>query len=625
MKQSGKMRFAAVLVTVIWVCLEVWAVGPVMRESDQASLLEGAVNLANRSSSWSDNDSYNYDKQYFSYWVVAAWLKVRGVVEVDGSVPQLVREGNLLAVVLFSLALLAAVGSQRKWSSPQVAALYCALFTPVLAFSGMLLSPNMISAAFVLTIVVMLRRNETAGEEADPGPSLVRIGLVALIAWAATAARQDVILLMPLLALLARRGEPLRALFHDKLVGAMAGGCIAAMVGGYLLSATHTAMPKPFFVPQSFVAYLGGGLGVLLLLVLLFAARLGFSGSLRRTALGAAVLVPLLFYCCVLYTPRHLFLAAMAVLLTIFFDRGREAWISLAASRLGRVVIVLTVLGTLVFWVVGVRMSGMKSGRPVMSAATLFPSTDGFWPLGAHSWFFSRLAQSSREPVDHNQQVWAAWNDVDLTLLPPGRGAALSSGLVSYATLHLAWAGAEEARRIEDADYVVFDGRTLGKRQRGVNNTEGPNRSRLLELLKHGNVRVIGAAFGQRIFLWTPGKSKEINARVSLKLALYEHFGGNDFRLERDLESVRLKELEGHRAVLVCRSEARLQKFRRALMSEGEIGKVSSSYDSEPWAVLPLTASELRGSRKLLDEGEEGIWIAFGTLPSFMDVRSYAK
>ena len=75
------MRLAASLVTVVWICLEVWAVGPTMRESDQASLLEGAVQLLVGDKDFKDNDSYNYDKQYLSYWVVAGWLKVRNPVE----------------------------------------------------------------------------------------------------------------------------------------------------------------------------------------------------------------------------------------------------------------------------------------------------------------------------------------------------------------------------------------------------------------------------------------------------------------------------------------------------------------------------------------------------------------
>lgn len=105
MMRPGTVRFGAVIITVVWVCLEVWAVGPVMRESDQASLLEGAVDLVRGTEKWSENPSYNYDKQFLSYWVVAAWLKIRGVLDGDGTVMASVREGNLLAATLFVLAL----------------------------------------------------------------------------------------------------------------------------------------------------------------------------------------------------------------------------------------------------------------------------------------------------------------------------------------------------------------------------------------------------------------------------------------------------------------------------------------------------------------------------------------
>ena len=45
MTRHGTMRLAASVVAVFWICLEIWAVGPVMRESDQASLLEGSLQL----------------------------------------------------------------------------------------------------------------------------------------------------------------------------------------------------------------------------------------------------------------------------------------------------------------------------------------------------------------------------------------------------------------------------------------------------------------------------------------------------------------------------------------------------------------------------------------------------
>jgi hypothetical protein len=625
MMRPGTVRFGAVIITVVWVCLEVWAVGPVMRESDQASLLEGAVDLVRGTERWSENPSYNYDKQFLSYWVVAAWLKIRGVLDGDGTVMASVREGNLLAATLFVLALLAAVGSQRKWSGVQVAVLYCVLFSPVLAFSGVFLSPNMISAAFLLTLVVMLRGGAGLGEE-DARQSVVRIGLVGVISFAATAARQDIILLMPLLALMTARGDSLRGFFKNPLIWALGVGCLIAVAAGFLMSVNRAVLPTPFFVLPTFVTYIAGGLGAVLLLLLVFAGRLGLSRCLRKFSLAGAMLLPLLFYACVLYTPRHLFLAAMALLVTILFDRGREAWSALVVGRLGRIAVILTVIGTVAPWIVGARMSGWKSGRVVTASSTLYPSTDGFWPLGAYGWYFSRLANAAVDPADHNQQVWAAWTQVDFSQLPPGKGAVLSSGLVSYGTLNLAWAGRERAQNIDEADFVLFDDRTLGKRQRGVNSTEGPNRGRVVDLLKRGNIRVVGSAMGQRILLWTDETRERLEPGVSVKLALHAYFGGNDFRLARwGSEEWRIDELEGHRGVVAGRAADALQILRNHLEGDREFVKYESDYDENPWWTVSVTAAEIKKLRSLSEATHQELWVAFGTLPAFMDVRKYGK
>ena len=108
------MRLAASVVAVLWICLEIWAVGPVMRESDQASLLEGSLQLVAKDRAVAANDSYNYDKQYLSYWITAAWLKVR--MTGDERSMEIAGEGNLLAITLYALALLAAVGARKRWS-----------------------------------------------------------------------------------------------------------------------------------------------------------------------------------------------------------------------------------------------------------------------------------------------------------------------------------------------------------------------------------------------------------------------------------------------------------------------------------------------------------------------------
>ncbi len=627
MTRSGKMRLAASVVTVAWICLEIWAVGPVMRESDQASLLEGAVQLAVGDKALSGNDSYNYDKQYFSYWVTAAWLKLRSL-SADGSMA-IVREGNLLAVALFALALLSVVGSQRKWSGVQVAVLYGALFAPVLSFSGMFLSPNMISASFLLVLVVMLRppTKNGGGGEAAGQPSPGRVLLVGLLAWAATAARQDALLLMPLLALLTVREDSVRKLVYDPRVQAMVIGTVFAIVLGFLLSDGSTVLPTPFFVLPTFVAFIGGGLGALLLLLFVFAGTHACRRSFYGGLIAAAVLLPLIFYGCMLYTPRHLFLPALAILLTIFFERGCEVWKSIGRKRVGQLAIVLTLLGTLGPWIVGVRMAGWRKGTPVTSAATLFPSTDGFWPMGGYGWFFGRLAGGAEEGVDHNQRVWAAWSTVSPASIPRGKGVVLSSGLVSYGTFHLALFGVDQARRMEDADFVLFDERTLGKRQRGVNATEGPNRNSLLSLLERGRLQVVGEAHGERIILWTPGQpgGGPLNTGVSIKLSLHKYFGGNDFRLSPWRKANwNTDELEGHRGVIAGRDRESLAGLGRSILQTGELVKLESPYDQDPWWALPLTTEKWEELRMKNGTDLREFWVGFGTLPAFMDVRKYA-
>ena len=63
----------------ILVVLLVLAVsGPVMRERDQAALLEGSIEIA-RTQDIKDAGYYNYDKQFLSYWTLAAVFRMAGL------------------------------------------------------------------------------------------------------------------------------------------------------------------------------------------------------------------------------------------------------------------------------------------------------------------------------------------------------------------------------------------------------------------------------------------------------------------------------------------------------------------------------------------------------------------
>ncbi|MCP4731123.1 MAG: hypothetical protein GY872_13725, partial [Roseibacillus sp.] len=169
--------------------------------------------------------------------------------------------------------------------------------------------------------------------------------------------------------------------------------------------------------------------------------------------------------------------------------------------------------------------------------------------------------------------------------------------------------------------------RTLGKRQRGVNATEGSNRNSLLSLLERGRLQVVGEAHGERILLWTPGKPEAgpRNTGVSVKLALHKYFRGNDFRLAPwSKETWNTDELQGHRGVIAGRDREPLEQLERSMRQAGGLVKLESRYDQEPWWGLPVTAEKWEELRTERGDDREGFWVGFGTLPGFMDVRKYA-
>ncbi len=639
MKHASLPRIVAILLAVIWITAALWATAAQMRESDQASLLTGAVELARGETSVFGNESYNYDKQYLTYWLVAVVLKATGGGGENATIEGVVRVGNYAAALLFSVGLLTLVFVQRQWPWVKLVVLACVLLSPVVAFTGVLLSSNLISGAFILLLVAVLGYGERVSQPAVLGETTGSasglenprsIGgrvLSFLLAFAAVAARQDVILLMPLLAILVIPFRTFGGVLKNPTLWALAGGCVLAMVIGCLIDPSPTSLPSPFFVPATFVVYLMGGLGGSLLLVLLFSAQMVRLRTRETLVLGLAILLPLVFYSCLLYTPRHLFVVALALIATVLLPRGAELWLGVASGRVGRVVLGVALVSTLVPWVVGARMAGFTEGRLVISESTFYPTADGFWPMGAYGDFYGRLAKADEVAVDHNQEVWAAWSSVREEDLPSGKGAIVSSGLTSYGGFALMWHGRQWAQRLDEADFVLFDDRTITKQQLGVDRADGPGRDRVAALLSTGRVELVGRANGRSILLWTAEEdAPAVDEAVSLRVALSETAGGNDFRLAPwHSADWKRRDLRGFRIVLAARSTEALE----GCFSEGSVSPgaslITSVYDDKPWSVLEVSGEDL--ARLLKGDSVEGqdIWIACGMLPEFMDVRGYGK
>ena len=89
-------------------------------------------------------------------------------------------------------------------------------------------------------------------------------------------------------------------------------------------------------------------------------------------------------------------------------------------------------------------MAGFTEGRLVISESTLYPTADGFWPMGAYGDFYGRLAMADEVAVDHNQEVWAAWEAVSEEDLPLGQGGDCQQwiGVLWRVCLDVAWLAA---------------------------------------------------------------------------------------------------------------------------------------------------------------------------------------
>lgn len=265
-------------------------------------------------------------------------------------------------------------------------------------------------------------------------------------------------------------------------------------------------------------------------------------------------------------------------------------------------------------------MSDWTKGVLTLGGGTLYPTADGFWPMGGYGEFYGRLANAVDDPVDHNQEVWASWTSLNGDELPSGRGAVISSGLTSYGEFSLIWHGREIAKNTDSADFVLFDDRTLAKRQLGVNQLNLSGRESVIALFRSGQIREVGRAAGRSVLLWTTETSEEgVGEGVKLRMSLAEGYGGNDFRLAPWKETEwKERDLSGFRVVLAARSEEAV----RAMGGSSAVVELRSDYDSGPWFVSVLDGEEI-GRLKVKAGGE--IWIACGMLPEFMDIRGYGK
>lgn len=570
------------ILAALYLGVVLWAVGPVMRESDQASLLSGSVELA-RDGQLIGRADYNYSRQFGSYWLLSPAFKLAGLDQVGAEPAQVVKFGNLLAALVFLIGLFALLwkrGPESWWDWGVVGAV---LLCPVIFFSAPLLSSNLISAGFLCQLVLLI-----TGEK-----NLVRDVGCGLFGFAAVAARADAVLVLPLVSLLSVRKLGWRELFGERRLWFLAIGSVLALIVGTLVSVQVTARYSAFFQPMVATSYIVFGLGGAFLVLTGMSFWLlrkgGRNPDWHGVWVAIAMFVPLAFYGRVLFSPRHLMTTALVVLFFVCFEKGREWLLEMRAGRGGKVFLAIVISTTWVPMVVGVRLTSMKSGGLANSSPTLYPTADGYWPMGCYGQFFSWLRDAAAKPIDHNQRVWEAWTRVESL---PESFSFRSSGLTSFGLLQATLLDEKDQILRESPSFIV-DGRSVSKRVVHVGGGAVMDRFEQDDLV--GELLATGG--GEEIYL-SSSSGEFLGEKAAVRLLLREFGGGDDYIiLERDADWTELKGSG---------------PFRWFFFSDINVGLGAGG------------VRELVGGESFyLKAGSDERWIARSALASFFRVNSY--
>lgn len=394
-------KYGAFLVALCLIVVGAVTLSDVMRESDQASLLFGALDL-----SWGadilGHKIYRYDKFFTSYWILALWYKLLGVE--PGTTPDnVVYLGNLLTFLIFSVALLIYTW-RLKLSCFSLVILSSCLFSPVILLSMSFTSPNIFSISALLILIRLWRVNSLNWQ---------LIGIV-IATFFAVGFRQDAVFILPIISLLGTRRKWYKT-WKDKRVVAAFIGCMLALITSRVVGYNHQLLiGEDFFFDSRITGcYLIFGLSAVLFSYLLFASFYLFWGKFSKIPALLFFLMPLFFYLGLLYTPRHLLLIPICVIASLSLPSGKKIWRRIGESKFANSLGIIVLLMTFLPMVVGLHLANIKSPKLTIGEPTLYPTADGYWPMGAFGSFLFSIPGAITIPIDHNQEVWNAWKKHD--------------------------------------------------------------------------------------------------------------------------------------------------------------------------------------------------------------------
>jgi len=611
---------------------------PPLRESDQASLVDGAMQLKFGKSK-RDPGFYNYDKQYLSYWLSVPPGDLPNRTDRLAVAERAIGWSNLMSGSVALMGFWFVWFSCLRKSSPgRLLTAVTFTLSPVVLLSAAPASAATFSAGFLLALIALLASRGLWLRRARPV-------LAMLLVFAAVAARADAVLCLPLLCWASFRGRSWRRFRTLPTFWLMLFAAVAALVlGRWLVSEPATTFYGVFFEPKVFSAYVIFGLGGCALLWLVQFTAITTASRQRFHWLGALFLaLPLMFYGWQLFSPRHLLTTALVVLGCGFMWKGRALfrfWRS-RKPRTVRCTSIAVVVAAALPLLIGIYLPNPSQPRLVFTRATEFPTADGLWPMGATLSFLNRWRHADEVPVDHNQAVakaaLAAHFNCHATIVPV---PVMESDMSAYLRLALSLWGSDSKmvswQEVASGEVpcAFIDLRSLCIAGGGVIH---PDRERpSIDLLTNaglgmqldsaptksdpdlqGDSQPINA---QAIVRVIPGG--DIDSRIAEYLAVAGLFGGDEFRPAGEVAAVEGEsawqpgDRDGGKS-LAFSSRAAFSIGGRRAESQGE------------WWLLHFSATELAkiGEVSLESHADANVPIRrwLGVLPDYMSRRGLLK
>ena len=412
------------------------ALGSFMHESDQASLLVGAVELSRGVQSPFAADFYNYDKQWGCYWLLAALHRA-----LPGT--DLVALGNITAFALFWIAVGMRLLCARIHRLESAVAVSACLLAPTLWMHSPFLASAFVSAGWMLLAWVAWDRAR--------GRSAGRLVAVFLL-FLAVATRVDALLILPWFWWSV---TPAVDWFrHARSRWAMvilASGLTAFLAGRMMYTGETVDIHAPFFHPKLFSAFTVFGLGAAALALAWLCVALS-AAFLRQTKRGRrgtvfylagviALLLPFAYYAPQFFSPRY-WTPLLCSMLGGLATRRMILLLRLHRCPSRRSLLLGTIMVAAILPIfVGLHLPFPTRPGMVWSEPTLFPTPDGLQPMGA---MWAHLRQFASDPdyvADHNQATWLAARQT--TYVPDETGSipVLDFSLRSYVQLAAALHG----------------------------------------------------------------------------------------------------------------------------------------------------------------------------------------